>query len=390
MPGYSYDELTKVPFVMKVISEIRAPGSTFQRAYNLGLSSTPGQTLPHRTGVYDIFDPTRSMPVSVAPMRGPARVARKPVGQKIITVPRFFEALVIEDEYVFRNRPLGGQYGTVDVSGQTYIRRQLNHQIQKFVNVHEFMAVNLLRGGWGLKPFGEDLYPVLKDDPGATMVFDSLVDASQQGQLPLGDGGADIIDVSWDNPAADIHTQLLKLNVVHAARHGAPLKHIWLNGNTIAPLFLNTKLQSIGGSVYKVYDSKTGVQKNPDEAFPDTGVDVVFRALPEYVFHVYNQVIIPGQTKEDRASQIDSSNYVRLIPDNEIIITPEAGDWCELVAGSEPMQYAENQPAKVVSGFDMGRARAIMPPRWDLMFLMNQCPVLVQPYATYNPTVIFT
>ena len=373
---------------MKVINEFRAPGSTFQRAYNLGMSSRAGQTLPHRTGVYDIFNPTRSMPVSVAPMRGPARVARKPVGQKVITVPRFFEALVIEDEYVFRNRPLGGQYGTVDVGGQTYIQRQYAHQIQKFVNVHEFMAINLLRGGWGLKPAGEDLYPTYKDDVDATMVFDSLVEPGQQGQLDV-EGTGDIIDVSWDDPNADIHTQLMKLNVVHAARHGAPLKHIWMNGNTIAPLFQNVKLQAIGGSVYRIWDAKTGVEKNPDEAFPDTGAHVVFRALPEYTFHVYNQVIVPGQTKEDSASQINPTNYKRLIPDGEAIITPEAGDWCELVSGSEPMQYAENQPPKVVSGFDVGRARAIMPPRWDLMFLMNQCPVLVQPYATYNPTVIF-
>jgi hypothetical protein len=390
MPGYSYDELTKVPFVMGVISEFRAPGSTLQRFYNLGLSSRPGQILPHRTGVYDIFNPTRTMPIVTAPMRGPARVARKPVSQKQITVPRFFEALVIEDEYVFRNRPLGGQYGQVDETGQTYIARQIRHETQKFVNVHEFMAASLFRGGWSLKPYGEDLYPVPKGTAGTVMDINSLMPAEHQEQIPLGTAGADIIATSWADASADIVGQLLKLNKVHAARHGAPLRHIWLNGTTIAPLFNNTKLQAVGGSVFRIFDSMSGKERNPDERYPDTGVDVVFRAMPEYTFHVYNQVVIPDRVRESTSETFDSDNYEYLIPDNEVFITPDPGDWCELIAGSEPMQYAKDQAAKIVTGFDMGRAREIFPPRWDLMFLANQCPVLTQQYAVYNPTVIFT
>lgn len=389
MPGYSYDELTKVPFVMDVISEFRAPGSTLQRFYNIGLTSRPGQTLPQRTGVYDIFNPTRTMPIVTAPMRGPARVARKPVAQKQITVPRFFEALVIEDEYVYRNRPLGGQYGTVDATGQTYIAKQIKHETQKFVNVHEFMAVSMFRGGWSLLPVGEDLYPVPTGTAGTVIDFDTLVPAEHKDQIALGTAGADIITTSWDDSTADIVAQLLLLNKVHAARHGAPLRHIWLNGSTIAPLFSNTRLQAVGGSVFRIFDTMTGRERNPDEAFPDTGVDVVFRALPEYTFHVYNQVVIPGQVNEGSAATIDPTNYQYLIPDDEVIITPDPGDWCELVAGSEPMQYAIDQAAKIAVGFDMGRAREIFPPRWDLMFLANQCPVLTQQYAVYNPTVIF-
>ena len=390
MPGYSYDELTKVPFVMDVISEFRAPGSTLQRFYNIGLTSRPSQTLPHRTGVYDIFNPTRTMPIVTAPMRGPARVARKPVSQKQITVPRFFEALVIEDEYVFRNRPLGGQYGQVDQAGQTYIARQVKHETQKFINVHEFMAASMFRGGWSLLPHGEDLYPVPLGTVGAVMDFDTLVPAEHKDQIALGTAGADIIDTSWDDNTADLVQQLLLLNKAHAARHGAPLRHIWLNGTTIAPLFSNTKLQAVGGSVFRIFDSLTGAQVNPDERFPDTGVDVVFRALPEYTFHVYNQVVVPDRISESTSATFDPANYEYLIPDGEIFITPDPGDWCELVAGTEPMQYAKEQAPKLVTGFDMGRAREIFPPRWDLMFLANQCPVLTQQYATYNPTVIFT
>ena len=388
MPGYSYDEITRVPYVMDVISEFRAPGSTLQRFYNIGFSNRPGQILPHKTGVYDIFNPTRTMPVARANMTGPARVARKPVAQKTITLPRFFEALVIEDEYVFRNRPLGGQYGQVDAAGQTYIARQIKHEVQKFVNLHEFMAASLFRGGWSLKPYGEDLIPVLKGTAGAVIDFDTLVPAGHQSQLDV-EGAGDIIATSWDDPTADVVGQFIELNKVHAARHGAPLKHVWGNGTTIKHLFNNTAMQAVGGSVYRIWDSLTGVAKNPDEEFPDTGVDIVFRALPEVTFHIYNQVVIPDLVSESSSATIDPANYVRLIPDNEVFITPEPGEWCELVAGSEPMQYARDQAAKIVSGFDMGRAREIHPPRWDLMFYGCQAPILSQQYAVYNPTVIF-
>jgi hypothetical protein len=329
------------------------------------------------------------MPVVTAPMRGPARVARKPVAQKQITVPRFFEAMVIEDEYVFRNRPLGGQYGQVDAQGQTYIARQIRHEVQKFINVHEFMAASMFRGGWGLKPYGEDLLPVDKDDVGATLTFDTLVPAGHQAQLNV-DGTGNIIDASWALAGTDLVQQFMKLNKVHAARHGAPLRHVWGNGETIRHLFNNTKLQAVGGSVFRIFDSLTGREKNPDEKYPDTGVDIVWRGLPEVTFHVYNQVVNPGLVGEQFTEQfLTAANTTALIPDNEVFITPDPGDWCGLIAGSEPMQYDKNQAPKIATGFDMGRAREIHPPRWDLMFLANQCPVLTEQYAVYNPTVIF-
>lgn len=392
MPGYAYDQIMKVPFIMKMITEFQAPGTTFQNFYNLGLTSRPGQTLPHRSGVYDIFNPTRSMPVSRTPMSGPSRVARKPIAQKAITVPRFYEALTIEDEYVFRNRPLGGQYGSVDEQGQSYIARQIKHEMTKFTTLHEFMAVNMMRGGWGLKRFGEDLLPVLKADAGADgLVFDTLVGAEVQGQIPLGGVGGtdDIIDVPWDDPACDIVQQLIALDKVHARRHGAPLRHIWGNGTTLGHLFNNTVLARVGGSSYRVFDRLTKREVDPNMRYPDTGVDIVFRAYPMVTFHIYNQVYIPGLVNEGTAAQTSLSNIEYLIPDGEVIITPDADDWCEKVHGSEPAQFSILESPRTVSGFAMGRCREIEPPRWDLKFLYNGAPVLVQPSSIYNPTVIF-
>lgn len=389
MPGYSLDQLTQVPHVMGVIAEYNSPGSTISRFYNLGMKSTPGQVIPHRTGVYDIFNPTRTMPVVRAPMTGPSRVARKPVGQKVITVARFYEAVEIEYERVFRNRPLGGRYGTVDAMGQSYIARQLKHEVDKFSNAYEFMAVQMFRGGWSLLPIGEDLYPVPKGTAGTAYDVDTLLPVEHTGQLPIGPGGDDIIDIPWDDPNADLVQQFMLLDKVHAARHGAPIRHIWGNSTTIAPLFNNLQIHRVGGTAVRVFDSLSRREIDPGQKYPDTGVDIIFRALPLHRFHVYNQVYIPGQVSESQAAQTDPANIEYFIPDNEVILTPEPGDWCELVAGTEPVQFNLLEAVKSISGFGMGRDFAIDPPRVDLKFLTNVAPVLTQFNAVYNPTVIF-
>lgn len=389
MPGYSLDQLTQVPHVMGVVAEYNSPGSTISRFYGLGLNSPPGQVIPHRTGVYDIFNPTRSMPLVRAPMTGPSRVARKPVGQKVVTVSRFYESLEIEYERVFRNRPLGGRYGTVDAMGQSYIARQLKHELDKFSNAHEFMAIQMFRGGWSLLPVGEDLYPVPKGTANTAYDVDTLVPSEHKGQLPIGPSGADIITESWDDPDADLVQQFANLDKIHAARHGAPLVHIWGNGTTIYPLFNNVQIHRVGGTAVRVFDRITGREADPGQRFPDTGVDIVFRALPGRVFHVYNQVYIPGPVSESQAAQTNTANIEYYIPDGEVIMTPNPGDWCEKVAGTEPVQFNILEPVRTVSGFAMGRDFAIDPPRVDLKFLTNVAPVLTQFNAVYNPTVLF-
>jgi len=388
--AYTLEQLTQVPHVMGVISEYNAVGSTISKFYGLGMNSTPGQQIDGRTGVYDVYNPTRSMPVVRAPMSGPSKVARKPVGQKMVTVSRFYEALDIEYERVWRNRPLGGRYGTVDAMGMQYIARHIAHEVTKFANAHEFMAINMMRGGWSLLPIGEDLYPVERGTAGTVYDIETLVPDEHKDQIPLGASGADIIDTPWDDPNADLVQMFFALDKVTAVRHGSKIKHIWGNGTTLAPLFNNVQLQRVSGTAISIFDSMTGRPLDGNQRYPDTGVDVVFKALPGRIFHMYNQVYIPGQVSESFSAQTNSDNIKFLIPDNEVIMTPEPGDWAELVAGSEPVQFNVMEQVRRVYGFAMGRDFAIDPPRVELKFLTNIAPVLTQERVVYNPTVIFT
>jgi hypothetical protein len=387
--AFTLEQLTQVPHVMGVVSEFNGVGSTVSRFYGLSMGNTPSQVIDGRTGVYDVFNPTRTMPVVRAPMSGPSKVARKPVGQKMVTVSRFYEALDIEYERIWRNRPLGGRYGTVDNMGMQYIARQYKHEITKFANAYEFMAINAMRGGWSLLPEGEDLHPVELGTDGSQYDVETLVPDEHKAQIPLGPGDANIISVSWDDPNADIVAQFFALDKVSAVRHGSKIKHIWGNSDTLAPLFNNIGLQRISGTAISIYDSMTGRAVDPEQKYPDTGVDIVFKALPGRIFHMYNQVYSPGLVSESYAAQTNPANLKFLIPDNEVIMTPEPGDWCELVAGSEPVQFNMREEVRRAYGFAVGRDFAIDPPRVELKFLTNIAPVLTQYNAVYNPTVVF-
>jgi hypothetical protein len=390
MPGYTLEQMTRVPYVMGVIQEYNSVGSTISRFYKLGLRDSAGQTLASRTGIYDIYNPTRSMPLARAPMTGPSRTGRKPIGHKMITVPRFYEALEIEYERVYQNRPIGGQFGTVDAAGASYIARQLKFQSDRFANLHEFMAVNLFRGGWSLKPSGEDLYPVELGTAGATINVESLVPEDHKGQIPLlGVEGNDIISVPWNDPDCPIIEQFMLLDTITAIRHGSKIKHIWGNGVTLNHLFNNVQLHKVGGVAVRIFDSMTGREIDPGQRNPDTGVDIIFRGLPDRIFHIYNQVYVSGEVSESQVAQTNPANIKKFIPDNEVIMTPEPDTWCEKVHGTEPVQFNLKESVRSISGLGMGREEAIDPPRIDMKMLYNGCPILVEQFAVYNPTVIF-
>ena len=387
MPGVTYDQLMRAPTIMRTVQQIHNPGNTLQRFYGLGPMSNPMQTIRGRVGVYDIFNGTRSLAPSRAPMTGPTRINRKPVGQGTITVMRTYTALAIEDEYVFATRPLGGQFGEVDEMGRGYIARQLAYAKSLHENNHEFMASRMFAGGWGLRTDGENMNLVATAS-GTDISVSMQVPAAHTGQLAVGSGGANVIGTSWATSNADLIAQLMQLQHYAAKVNGRRLKHIWVNGNTGQYLFKNSVIQAVGGSVYRIFDTlNPNTEITEGQKFPDTGVSVVFRGLPDYTFHIYNQGYVSAGTGESFSAQT-GANWTPFIPDNVAIITPDPGDWCGLVAGSEPVQYSLKEQPRIQTGFGMGVDREIDPPRYDLKMLNNAAPALFEPYACYYATVI--
>lgn len=359
--------------------------------YGLGITPTVRvQTITGRSGQYDIFDGTRSLAPFTAPGAPAVDINRKPVGSQPITVPRMYNKIGIEDEQIFGTRNLGQPYSQpVPSRGEQYFTNQVRYLKQRMNNNHEFMTAHMFRGGWRLKPYatGSQLM-VLADATDTTaggVTNSTLVPAGNMTNI----GG--IIDVSWDDPSANLVEQFMALQVLAARQNGRRITDVWVNGNTGKYLFTNSVIQAVGGSVYKIFDTLNPSQEiGPDQKFPDTGVTVVFRGLPDIKFHIYNQGYVTPGTSESFAAQINASNWNPFIPDNVAIMTPPPGDWCEMVEGSEPMQWNLRQSnSEIISGFGMGTERAIDPPRTDVKMLYNGAPVITEPYAVYYATVIF-
>lgn len=389
--GVTYQELMKVPYVIRTIRRVHAPGSTMCSFYKLGV--TPGvrvQRIIGRAGQYDIFDNTRSLAPFTAPGAPFVDINRKPVGTQPITVPRQANKIGIFDEEIFGTRNLGswGPTSIVPPSGSQYYVNQMRYLKQRMQNNHEFMAAHMFRGGWKLKPFnatGSQLLVLtdLSDAAVGAITNDTLVPASNKTTV----GG--IFTDKWDDPTTDIIEQFMLLQVEAAKMNGRRITEVWVNGRTGHHLFKNTILQAVGGSVYRIFETLNPSREiAPGQQFPDTGVSVQFRGLPDITFHIYNQGYVTPGTSESFSGQT-GANWTPFIPDGKAIMTPPPGDWLEMVEGSEPVQWNLTEGmSRTIYGYGMGTERAIEPPRTDIKMLYNGAPVIVEPYAVYYVDVL--
>lgn len=383
MPGeITIQQLFQTETITKVVSRFKTPLSLMQSFYGMQVGGPAAQNASGRYVGWDIFDTTRMIARARAPGAPPSTRTQKPVGHVSAQVMRLHEKIPILQEQVARTRPLGSQFGTVDGAGQAYVRRQLEYGTRLFRNAREFMVSRLFRGGWGVTFSGEDWYFVEK---GAGMFdVDMQVPATNLDKLDLGTG-SDIITSSWEDPGTQVISQILQINAAFERLQGRPLRHIWINSTTFGWLLLNIELAQVGGSAYRIFDSMTRREMRSEEGIPDSGFDVIFRALPLWTFHVYDGVLATTTSETDST---DAANVSKIIPDNKAIFTPEpSSDWCGVINGSEYVAENVMDEGKEVFGFHNWTTRVIDPAGWELKMLDNALPALFIPKAIAYGTV---
>jgi len=389
--GVSLDQLLKRETILGTLERYRSPGNAFCQYYGLGILAPGVQQIYGITGQYDIFDGTRSMAYFSAPGAPPTRMPRKQLGSVPITVPRMYLAAELLEQNLYGTRELGqNPQAPITGRGLTYFKRQINNVRTRMDTTHEFMATRMIMGGFAMKPLvagSTVLVPCEKGDAAAIVTNDSKVPPSHTGTC----GGLFPVTDSWDNPATDIIGQLMELQVTAARENGRAITDVWINGTTAKHLFKNDSLKQANGIANRIF-SLLNLSKEikQGQKVPDTGYTVQFGALPQYLFHVYNQgYVLPG-TGEDLASQISTANWRKFIPDNTaFFMPPPDSEWFGMVQGSELMRWNNLQAtAEEVLGFGMGDEWAIEPPRVDKKMLYNGAPAIFEPLAVYSATVI--
>jgi hypothetical protein len=376
MADITLQQLFQTPTITRLVSRIKTPLSLFQSFYGMLPGAPATETVQGRYFGYDIFNTTRQIASVRAPGAGPARAKHKPVGQVTGQVIRMHEVIHFQHEQLFRMRPMGASLGTVDLTGQNYVTRQVAIQTQKFRNTREFMVSRMFRGGFSVSVDGDDW--TLGELGDGMFDVDFQVPDSNLNFLALGSGGGDILTESWADPSAPVHQHLYALRQAFERLHGRPLVHIWMHPEDVAILMQNVNLQGIVGTSNKVFDSLTGRAMSSQEGIPDTGYDISFGALPLFKFHAYG-----GGLNLDGTDSTAYSSFKTFIPRGYAIFTPEpSADWLGWIAGSEFVRETVMDQGSVKSGFATWHTNVIDPAGVDVKFLDNGIPAL------YNPSCV--
>jgi hypothetical protein len=396
MATVSYAEITSAPVVTRAISRIKTPQDRFQNFFGCQPGGPNIEQVGGHNAAWDIFDKTRTIAKGRAPGAGPATTAPQVLGQVRATIYRAHEKIMILDERVFRHRPVGGQYGEVDVAGQRYITQQEGYLAQRFKNSREFMLAHMCRGGFDLLRDGEDWVPVA--DGAGTYSIDFQIPAGNKGECEMVDlAGTALISfvepdaatvtalwdqtyakLKWsDTTNAPIIGQVLALNEAFEAQHGRPVVHAWMSATTYQYMLNNTGLKNAAGTANTVFSDWRDSPMVNAEGIRDTGFEVVFRGLPFLRVHVYSAGLDVNGT------------FARLIADNVVIFTSEPEiDWFSMLEGSEMVRENRMAPSTERYGLAAWTELTTQPSGSELIAVDNCLPALYVPrcivYATVN------
>lgn len=368
-------QLLKTEVITGTISRIKTPMSRLQDFFGMGPGGINTDQVSGRDIGWDIFDQTRLLATGRAPATGPARVTRNPVGHVSARCYRSYESIVINEEEIFRGRPLGQQYGEIDQRGQNYIARQESYLAQKFKNMREFMVSRMLRGGFDITQDGDDYIPV--ELAAGMFSVDFQVPAGNKSQLNM-TGGGDIIGTSWANAAAPIISDLMQINAAFEELHGRPLAHVWMNSNTFQNVLANTQVINTGGTANTFFQEMRWSPAKSAEQIADTGIEVTLRGFPLVKFHVYDGGLTVNGV------------YSKFFPDNYASFLPEpAADWVAMKEGSELIREKPNTESVEAFGLKAWALMVDDPPGFDLRVVDNCIPALFVPKAVTYAAVVF-
>lgn len=387
MPGMSYDSLMKPGQILKVIQKLQTPASFFQRLLKIKFSEDAASIVSDRDSFgYDEYAATRTMAPVTGPNSPPTDVGRKPVATRLATLYRTHPSISFMDNEVFGSRPLGsfGLNTPVDTMGEAYIAMQLQHVKSMIDNMVEFMVAHMLKGGFGMKPQGDGFELCQLNDPDVLHQNSYQIPADNMGDL----GGIIPAGQQWSLANAPVFSHLNQIAVRSSRISGYPIKHIVMNGNTALPLFTNTTLATMGGTAYRIFDSLNSRPVKEGEPLTSGQYTVSFRALPQYVFHIYNEGYVQGVVIPDEESQIVAPAFQMYLPDGFACMLPEPSRmWVGYATGKDIISENVMANPQVVTGLKVWRTREIDPSRFVSKFLLKYVPLLFMPRTVFYANV---
>lgn len=342
-----------------------------------------------RFASFRLDDVTRVVGKGRAPGTGPASVAVNPVGDVRVSCARFHEKVRLLGEFLGNLSPIIGPNSQIDTGGENYIARQTVHLAEKYNNTVELMTTGMFQDNLYFQLAGDNLLPVIGAPASPALGFQVpfQIPAGNKNQLNML-GTGNIIQIGWQTAGAPLLKNCLQIQAAMTQLSGYQPKHFWMNSLMWYNVLLNTEVRNTAGSANTPFASYDRVPEMGIDGMPQAEFSAQLRGLPWATFHIADDVLVTGTDIDPTWSSSSGGSFVKVCPDNTVIITPEPSpDWTELYHGAEYISENAGQPMVLKRGYTMWKEWVTQPSCIELIALLNAIPLLYVPKATAFATV---
>lgn len=340
-----------------------------------------------REGTYHIYDDSRRAAKGRAPGTAAARSAKQPMKAVPFVYPRMHDSVGILAEF-FHNIGRIEDPSQRDEAGKGLIMRQAKSLSQMAANWRVAQAVGMLRDSLYFYQDGDDWHPTYTSTSALYQV-NFRVPSGNKSQLNMTDRAgtsvhsANIIDVPWSSPGANIPQQFAKINVARAVQGVGPVKNVLCNSIVWNYLVNNDYLATIAGTSnapFTKYERVAGTRPDGSPLHEYVGS---FNALPGVLFHVTDE----GLELYDGAT--NAYVFAKHFPDTMAVMLgePIGSDKYSWYQGSEPIAEYDGGPKTVRTGLSAWSKDVANPTQTELYVLDNGLAVPHDPYDLIPATV---
>jgi len=368
------------PIVLtKVVSRIMSADKWILQFMGFGPGGFNVENFGHgRTGEYQVFNNTRKVGKMRAPGAAAARSARQAVGSVPFVYPRMHDSVPLLAEELHNLAQIGDPR-TRDIAGENYIRRQGGVLGSKAANFRALMTIGMLRDSLYVNEDGDDWNLNLSS---GLYQINFGMPAGNKTQLDmLGDG--DIIDVSWDNPSADIPLHISNIDAAFQELYGGRLQNVICTGAVWQNVINNDKVATqagIANTPFRQFERVVGTREDGSPINVSVGE---ISARPGVMFYITDEGLDIGvEGSESFVKYVETTGAI-FMPD------PRQRDTYGLFEGSEPIAERDGANKVVKTGFSAWSADTSNPTETTLFALDNALAVNHIPNSTAYGTVIF-
>lgn len=332
-----------------------------------------------RTGEYQVFNNTRQIGRGRAPGTAAAIAKRQAIGRVPIVYPRMHEEIPLLAEEL-HNLARIGDPRMRDEAGAQMIRRQTGFLAQKAANWRAAQIFGMLRDALYVTESGDDWYFTYTSS-GAAFQINHQMPAGNKTQLNMLAAG-NIIDTSWDNPAADIPKHLGEIDAAFQELYGGQLRVVMCQNDIWQYVIKNDHVGSqagIANTPFRTFERVVGTREDGSPLNVSVGELSCRPGVTWYITDEGLDLGAPG-----------SETFTKYVGDNAAIFmnAPDAGMF-KMQLGSEPIAEYDNGPETVRVGLSSWSKKSANPTVTELFALDNALCINQIPSSTAYGTVVF-